>query len=183
MDEYIELLDENGMPTGASCLKSVAHKYGYFHATVHIWFYTKNSEILIQKRQASKDTFPNLWDVSVAGHIPFGETPEQGAIREISEEIGLSISKKELIYFGTHSEKHKHNSNKIDHELHHIFFSLLTEPLQNLTIQEEEVAAIKLVSLDELKTMIYNTPHNFVPHSKDYFTTILYELEEHSTSH
>ena len=40
MDELIDVLDADGNYTGETILKSVAHKNGVFHPTVHIWFYT-----------------------------------------------------------------------------------------------------------------------------------------------
>ena len=90
MDEYVAILNEHGTPTNERCLKSIAHRKGLFHATVHIWLFTSNGELLIQQRNPDKDTFPNLWDVSVAGHIEFGETPSKAALREIHEEINFT---------------------------------------------------------------------------------------------
>ncbi|MEX0314176.1 MAG: hydrolase, partial [Allomuricauda sp.] len=69
MDELVDILDDNGNPTGRTCLKSEAHRKGLFHPTIHVWFYTSEGQILFQKRADNKDTFPSLWDVSVAGHI------------------------------------------------------------------------------------------------------------------
>jgi isopentenyldiphosphate isomerase len=67
-DELIDILNED-LTVLKSCLKSEAHKHGYLHASVHVWFYTNAGEILIQKRSATKIAFPCLWDVSLAGHI------------------------------------------------------------------------------------------------------------------
>ena len=54
MDEYIDIVDEHGNPTGKSELKSVIHKKGYYHHTAHIWFYTTNGDILLSQRSAKK---------------------------------------------------------------------------------------------------------------------------------
>lgn len=180
MDEPIELLDADGKPTGERCLKSEAHRMGYLHATVHVWFYTKNLEVLIQKRKASKDTFPGLWDVSVAGHIPFGESPKEGAVREVSEEIGLTIDKNDLLFFDNFDEKHIHASNFIDNERHHVFFCELKVPLEKLTAQPEEVEEIKLIPLNRLATILEKESKTFVPHSKSYYNSILRELKARS---
>ena len=63
---------------------------------MHIWFYTDDQRILLQKRASVKKVFPNHWDVSVAGHVGAGEKIEVAAIREVHEEIGLSISENEV---------------------------------------------------------------------------------------
>ena len=61
MDELIDILDDQGNLTGRNCLKSVAHKKGLYHATVHIWFYTPDGNILLQQRSASKKIYPLLY--------------------------------------------------------------------------------------------------------------------------
>ena len=66
MDELIAVLDVKGNATGKTCLKSIVHKKGLYHATVHIWFYTNKGKVLLQQRAASKIIYPLLWDVSVA---------------------------------------------------------------------------------------------------------------------
>mgnify|MGYP001471383996 CR=1 FL=1 len=91
MDELIDIVDENGNYTGKTCLKSEAHKNGYFHPTIHIWLYTPDQQILLQKRALTKKVFPGLWDISVAGHIAAGEDIKIAAIIEIKEEIGFDI--------------------------------------------------------------------------------------------
>ena len=91
MDEYIDIVDEHGNPTGKSELKSVIHKKGYYHHTAHIWFYTTNGDILLSQRSAKKTIYPLMWDVSVAGHIDAGEPLITAALRGVQEEIGLFI--------------------------------------------------------------------------------------------
>jgi len=178
MDEYIELLDSNNKTTGEKCLKSVAHKNGYYHASVHIWFYTKKGEILIQKRKENKDTFPSLWDVSVAGHITFGESPLLAAIRETKEEIGLTINGNQLKNIGTSSHKNIHSEKLIDHELHHIYVSLLEIDIRYLSIQKEEVSEIKLISIDAFKMELKNNTDSYVPHGSDYYTSVFEAIEK-----
>lgn len=183
MDEYIELLDSKGIPNGEKCLKSIAHIKGLFHASVHIWFYTNSQEILIQKRKATKDTFPNLWDISVAGHISFKEPHLAAAIREVAEEIGLTITKKDLHYIGTSEHKNIHPNQLTDHELHHIYLCELKISIEKLSIQEEEVAEIKLISLDSFKTKLSNATenHDYVPHGKSYYKRIFEAIEKQTT--
>ena len=90
MKEFLDIWDGSGKPIGQICEKSIAHQKGLFHPTVHIWFYTSTPSLLLQKRGSNKETFPNLWDVSVAGHVSSGESIIGGALREIKEEIGAT---------------------------------------------------------------------------------------------
>ncbi|HRV55626.1 MAG TPA: NUDIX domain-containing protein, partial [Mangrovimonas sp.] len=79
MEEYLDILDKTGKPLGESYLKSVVHQKGYYHNTVHIWFYTKEGQILLAQRSFKKTICPGMWDVSVAGHVDAGETLEAAA--------------------------------------------------------------------------------------------------------
>lgn len=151
MNELIDILDSEGKPTGQSCLKSVAHQNGYFHATVHIWLYTKDEKILLQKRAATKKVFPNLWDISVAGHIGAGEQILDAAVREVYEEIGLSIQREDLKKIGTRIHQVVHHNGIQDNEFHHVFICELTVPVQELVVQKEEVAGLKLFDLTILQ--------------------------------
>ncbi len=180
MDEYIDLLDVHGNTTGERCLKSVAHKNGYYHASVHIWFYTKDQQILLQQRKATKDTFPNLWDVSVAGHIGYGELPILAACREISEEIGYNFQKENLFSIGTCSHKKKHSKDLIDFELHHLYLGELILTIDELKIQEEEVAAIELIPIDTLISELNSplTKTKYVPHGEAYYHRIFSEIKK-----
>ena len=177
MDELIDIVNLQGTPTGNACLKSFAHQNGILHASVHIWLYTANNEILIQKRKEDKETFPNLWDISVAGHIGSGEIPINAAIREIKEEIDLTISKEQLNYIQIFEEKHHHPNGIIDHEIHHIYLAKLDCELSDLTPQKEEVAALKLISIQELENN-YTNNHLYVPHSNEYYQYVIKKLKE-----
>ena len=53
-NEFIEIYDFNGQKTGEKALKSVVHKNGLHHSTVHLWIYTISGEVLIQKRSLNK---------------------------------------------------------------------------------------------------------------------------------
>lgn len=151
MDELIDILTPEGKLTGKTALKSEAHKKGWFHATVHIWIYTKDKKILLQKRAMTKKVFPGLWDISVAGHIGAGESVLSSAKREVFEEIGLELQEEDLIKIGTRIHQVSHANGIIDNEHHHVFIAELKVPVENLNIQKEEVSDIKLFDLSVLK--------------------------------
>ncbi|WP_034044788.1 NUDIX hydrolase [Wocania ichthyoenteri] len=179
MDEFIDIVTKQGKPTGKSALKSIIHQKGYYHNTAHIWFYTKNGEILLSQRSAKKLICPLLWDVSVAGHIDAGESIEQAAIRETKEEIGLSVSEKDLNRIGVFECFQTYESGIIDNEFHHTFISELKVSLSELTPQIEEVEALKLVSaydFDELIDNIDANNNHLVPSNKSYYETVFHHI-------
>lgn len=184
MDELITILDSEGNFTGKIKLKSYAHSMGLFHATVHIWFYTIDGMILIQQRGKNKDTYPLLWDVSVAGHIAAGEETELSAIREVKEEIGITVTGDSLEKIGVFKSVQKHNKNLIDCEFHHTFLCELKMPFENLQKQESEIAALHLIPLTQFSKEIsgITNNHKYVPHSNIYYKTIIKAIQKRITT-
>lgn len=175
MDEYIDIVTKAGKYTGHSALKSEIHTKGYYHNTVHIWFYTNKGEILLQQRAKMKQICPLLWDVSVAGHIDAGETLTSGAIREIKEEIGLSISEKDLHKVGVFECFNSYDNGIIDNEFHHTYIAELKVNILDLTPQKEEVEALKLVSFKSFEALLKNSATNghFIASNAKYYKQIL----------
>jgi isopentenyldiphosphate isomerase len=176
-DERIDILNDD-LTVIKTCLKSDAHKYGWFHASVHIWFYTDTGDILVQKRAKEKKTFPNLWDVSVAGHITAEENEITSALREIEEEIGLKVLETDLHKIGTFKEVHRHGDDLIDNEIHHIYLCKLKNDVHLLKIQKEELSEIKLISIEDFKREIKKTnfEKTFVPHYPEYYSFVIKKI-------
>ncbi len=177
MDELIDILTPEGKSTGKTALKSEAHKNGWFHATVHIWIFTSDKKILLQKRALTKKVFPGLWDISVAGHIAADEGILTSAKREVLEEIGLVLDDKELIKIGTRIHQVTHPNGIQDNEHHHVFIAELKVDIDELKIQKEEVAAIKLFDLSVLKET-KNLENVLLPRFHDYYCMVYDKIIE-----
>lgn len=175
MDEYIDIADKHGNLTGKNQLKSIIHKTGLYHHTAHVWFYTKSGTILLSQRSAKKTICPLMWDVSVAGHVDAGESIENAAIRETKEEIGLSISKKDLIKLGVFECFQSYDNGINDNEFHNTFICELKVSLSKLIPQVEEVEALKLVDFKTFEMLLKNseTNNHFVASNRAYYQKIL----------
>ncbi|GLB53633.1 DNA mismatch repair protein MutT [Neptunitalea chrysea] len=175
MEEFVDILDAQGLKTGQTCSKKLAHRYGYIHGTVHIWFYTIAKELLLQKRAITKEAFPGLWDTSVAGHISAGETILEAAVREVEEEIGLSIEPSSLRNIGVSQQRVEHSSDFIDAEFNHLFICALTIPIEKLQRQIEEVDELKLISITNFQQQLTNQEalKLYVPHTLAYYEHII----------
>lgn len=174
-DEYIDIVTEFGKLTGRKTLKSDIHAKGYYHNTAHIWFYTKDGNILLSQRAASKSICPLLWDVSVAGHVDAGELIIHAAIRETKEEIGLKLAPNDLKKIGVFKSFQSYPSGIKDNEFHHTYIAELKVALSELIPQDEEVEALKLVSFDEFQNLINHIGDNnhFVASNKPYYEFVL----------
>jgi isopentenyldiphosphate isomerase len=52
--------------------------------------FNRRGELFIHLRTASKDVFPEHWDVTVGGVLSAGESYDDGARRETAEELGIA---------------------------------------------------------------------------------------------
>ena len=103
---------------------------GWFHPTAHVWLYTNNGKALLQKRAAEKDTFPGLWDVSVAGHVHAGETPMEAALREVKEELDMELDSGSLHFLGRFKSEHSHPGGILDRSSTTVICANSTCPLK-----------------------------------------------------
>lgn len=181
MDEYIDIVTSEGEPTGNIALKSDAHKKGWYHNTIHLWLYTRESEILLQQRSHKKAIHPLLWDVSAAGHIDAGETFTEAALRETKEEIGLELKPNDLMKIGVERHESSYNNGAIqDNEFHQVFIAELKTEVKNLIPQSEEVEALKLVSFKEFEALLKQseTNNHFIPTNKSYYRFVVKTIKE-----
>ena len=95
MEEMIDVLNaKTGEKTGEIISKKEAHKRGVWHGSIHVLIVNQEkTKTLLQKRSAEKDLYPNMWDISVGGHISAGEDDLTSATRELKEELSIDASK------------------------------------------------------------------------------------------
>jgi len=72
--------------------RSEVHRLGLLHRAVHVLVFNSRGEVFLQKRSMKKDRQPGVWDSSVSGHVDSGENYDAAVVRELREEIGLSVS-------------------------------------------------------------------------------------------
>ena len=94
--ELLDVLDKNGKPTGKVKPRSEIHRDGDWHRAAHVWIMNSKSELLIQKRAATRKYHPNRWSVSVGGHVSENENSRTSVAREVKEELGLHCLPSEL---------------------------------------------------------------------------------------
>jgi isopentenyldiphosphate isomerase len=89
MDEFFDIVDEYNNIIGKAKRSECHGNPALLHRTSHVVVFHNDGRLLLQKRTQSKDIQPGKWDTAVGGHLDLGESFEEGARREMFEEIGL----------------------------------------------------------------------------------------------
>ena len=89
--EKLALVDDADRPIGTAERQRI-HEQGLLHRAVHLFILNRDGELFLQKRSWRKDRYPHRWDSSAAGHVDAGESYETCALRELSEELGISVN-------------------------------------------------------------------------------------------
>lgn len=175
-DELIDICDKNNNLLGIKKMKSEAHKNGLWHRAAHIWVYNSKGEILLQFRAKTKDLFPNMWDVSAAGHVSAGEEPIDSVLREIKEEIGIS-AKKEKIEFFKIIKWHGVFRRIINNEFYYVYLYKFDGDIVNLKLQKEEVEAIRFTPIAETEEGLKTHPEKYTPNGNNYWFEAINEIK------
>lgn len=154
MDELIDVRDEAGEPTGGVVWKSEAHRRGLWHRCFHCWIFgvdVGEPYLLVQRRAATKDTWPGYVDLTAGGHLAAGEEPLDG-LREVEEELGLRVDPGRLVPLGMRRTEGRIPEG-LDREFQDVF--LLRDDTQpgDLRLQKEEVESILRIGLDDAEAL------------------------------
>ncbi|MDP4118174.1 MAG: NUDIX domain-containing protein [Bacillota bacterium] len=154
--EYLMELSEDGVPTGRLVSREEAHAKGVLHGTSQIFIYRyKNDglEILLQRRVADKDSFPNCLDISCAGHIPGEMTYTQNAVKELEEELGIKVKESDLQKLFFHkSEKKNIFYGKLfyDRQISMVYALKMDVNADKIKFQKEEISEVLWAKAEDI---------------------------------
>jgi len=99
-EEIADIFNENFELIGQASKSEIVAK-GLWCQSFHCWIIRPTSPgyILFQKRASTKMTFPQLYDITCAGHYKAGENIPNG-VREIEEELNKKVEFSTLVPLG-----------------------------------------------------------------------------------
>ena len=165
MGEMVDIYNPDTMEkTGEIIDKSAAHRLGVWHSSIHLIIINKDkTKVLLQKRSSNKDLYPNMWDISVGGHIMSKESDKEAVKRELREELGIEFTNIEFIK----KYKEELNNNGIDSkEIVSLFIMYLDDKERKFKLQKEEVSDIKWFTKIEIEKLIKD--RKIIPHIEEY---------------
>ncbi|WMX54709.1 NUDIX hydrolase [Peribacillus sp. R9-11] len=202
-NEMLKVFNADRKQIGVATREEV-HRMGHWHEVFHCWFVSREAGVdylYLQHRCEMKKDYPNLLDITAAGHLLAHQTIYDG-VREIKEEIGIEVSFDKLVSLGV-IEYHVTKENFIDKELANVFLYESTQCFDDFTLQKEEVSGMVKVELDDFEDLWDGTKEEvniqgfeinqdghrmmidqyvgrdkFVPHEVSYYKSIIRLIRE-----
>ena len=142
------------------------HRDGDWHRTAHIWVISRKYGVLLQRRAADKDMWPNMLDISAAGHLQAGDDPLEGALRELQEELGIIAEPEELQKEAT-VKFTAYYGDMTDSEFSDVYIYETERSLSEMTRQEEEISELVYVTPEEYCRMTEDPDSDLLVHEKE----------------
>ena len=154
MPEMLDIVDENGLPTGQAVPRTVAHAEGLRHRTSHVWIVRRKAcrvQVLLQMRCAAKDSYPAAMIFPRPGISRRGRSLS-ARLRELKEELGVTAAPADLHECGLRRFRFEsvfHGKPFKDNQVSKVFCLWLDKEAEDFTVQRSEIDYVKWFDLDE----------------------------------
>eukprot|EP00469_Lotharella_globosa_P015771 CAMPEP_0167816294 /NCGR_PEP_ID=MMETSP0112_2-20121227/3516_1 /TAXON_ID=91324 /ORGANISM="Lotharella globosa, Strain CCCM811" /LENGTH=235 /DNA_ID=CAMNT_0007715845 /DNA_START=86 /DNA_END=791 /DNA_ORIENTATION=+ len=174
--------------TGEGKPRADVHRDGDWHHSVHVWLHDPRTDsVLIQRRSKYKDTNPDMFDVSAAGHIAMGDIPLETAVREMEEELGISTQEKNFNKLFTAVSEAKGETEKhgkyVCREFQEVYLVDIAQvenssasPVE-IKVADGEVEEAKWIPKEDLISALATNDPTYVPRSSAYVRGLADALE------
>ena len=145
--ELWDAYDSQGRPLGFDLVRNEPIPEGVYHLVVEIFALTTDGRVLITQRHPDKK-WGGCWEYT-GGSVVKGETPLEGAVRELREETGLVVSARDL-----HPVYVDANARCSPDTIYHSFVVFFDPAEQTIRLQEGETVAYDLLPYEEFKQAV-----------------------------
>jgi isopentenyl-diphosphate delta-isomerase type 1 len=144
-EELLDIVDDNDHVIGQES-RAVVHQRGLQHRGVHVFLFTDDGKMLIQKRSADRAASPSLLDCSISEHVKAGEDYHDAAVRGMKEELGVEGIEIERL------TKFRMNYGVNDNEISELYQGVVHPEL--VQFDPVEIESVMYLSMDELRRML-----------------------------
>lgn len=166
----IILVNENDEQIGIMP-KLEAHEKALLHRAFSVFIFNSKGEVLMQQRAEHKYHSGGLWTNTCCSHPFPGENTLEAANRRLLEEMGL---KSTLNFVFKFQYKAVFDNELTEHEIDHVFVGKTDEIP---TINPDEVASYKYMTIHEIQQDIARFPENYTVWFRIIFAESLYQLK------
>jgi len=147
MSELWDVYDENRNKTGRIVERGTCLTKGDYHLVVIGWIKNSKNQYLISKRYENK-IGGNLWD-AIGGCVSTGETSEDAIVREVFEEVGIKLDKRDAQLV----ESFKQDDDNIGWFGDYWYFQADIN-IEEVVCQENEISEVKWATRNEILELI-----------------------------
>lgn len=154
--EHLILVNEHDEMVG-TMEKMEAHQKAMLHRAFSIFIFNSKGEMLIQQRAEEKYHCGGLWTNTCCSHPRPEEETVVAARRRLQEELGFTTPLKKVFDF---VYKAPFTNGLTEYEFDHVFFG---EYEGDLRPDPKEVAAVRYLSVNTIRSMMEEEPTQFTP--------------------
>ena len=159
----LNIIDEGGKIIGEETRENI-HNQGLLHREIHVWFYTPKGEIIFQHREKDKDTYPDLLDATVGGHVEIGSDYENTALQELVEETGIKIEKNNLAFIQmVRSKTFDTATDKTNNVIRAIYAYRYEGKVENLKVEKGKAIGFESWPLEKIFNISDEDKKHFIP--------------------
>ncbi|HEY0519458.1 MAG TPA: NUDIX domain-containing protein [Ilumatobacteraceae bacterium] len=151
-EELVDIVDDDDN-VSATVTRSEMRARRLQHRSVGVVVMSTDGRLLIHRRSDSKDIWPGWWDIAAGGVVASGESYDDAARRELSEELGIADAPIE----------HVGASRYVGDDLAEICHCYRIVHDGPFTFADGEITEARWVTFDELDVL--RTVHRFLPDS------------------
>jgi len=167
--EYFDWVDRSDRVIGVTTRQD-AHQKRLYHRAVHLYCRGNSNGLILQKRSHAKDVEPGLWTVGCSGHVDRGESYEQAAVRELQEELNVTIELSQLTELLRSDPSHENGYEFV------CSFEIQV-PIQAV-LNPKEILELRELSLLEVEKWIFQEPENFSCSFRHLFPLVKKRLQQ-----
>lgn len=159
----LNIVDESGKIIGGETRENI-HNQGLLHREVHVWFYTPKGEIIFQHREKDKDTYPDLLDATVGGHVEIDSDYKNTALQELEEETGIEAEKSNLAFIQmVRSKTLDTATNKTNNVIRTIYAYRYEGKVEDLKVEKDKAIGFESWPLEKLFNISDEDKRRFIP--------------------
>lgn len=152
--EKLMVVDEYNQTTGFVKDFLTLHEHGDWHRVTAVYVLNRDGHILCHERASHLYHDPGHWEPYIGGHIRYTETPLQNAIRELSEELGITATEKEL-------RSGPVRKSNFSHEWIYSFVYHFSGDMEHLQFVDQEVKQITFLPYERIVNSMEKEPERW----------------------
>jgi len=103
-DELVDVVDAEDRVVGRVTRAEIRARR-LRHRATYLLVFNSRGELFVHLRTATKDVCPSHWDVAVGGVVGAGESYDEGARRELAEEVGIAGVEPQALFDFTYDDQ------------------------------------------------------------------------------